>query len=106
MSNPLEEFTQQAVKVFGNSASKDFYAKLGTDGHPSATRCTGCAKVSYPPREHCPACFGGEVEWVKEVCIMSSSFWVLPPTSHWIGSFRYHHIEFKGKRYSVSSTTS
>ncbi len=65
MNNPLEEFTQQAVKVFGNSASKDFYAKLGADGYPSATRCTGCSKVSYPPREHCPACFGGEVEWVK-----------------------------------------
>ena len=39
--------------------------KLNEDGYPSATRCTGCAHVSYPPREHCPACFGGEVEWVK-----------------------------------------
>ena len=65
MTNPLEEFTQQAATVFGNSASKEFYAKLSDEGHPSATRCTKCAQVTYPPREHCPACFGAEVEWVK-----------------------------------------
>ncbi len=64
MGNPLEEFTAQAVSVFGNSASKGFYEKLNEDGYPSATRCTGCAHVSYPPREHCPACFGGDVDWV------------------------------------------
>ena len=65
MGNPLEEFTQQAVSVFGNSASKEFYSKLNEEGHPSATRCTKCSQISYPPREHCPSCFGGEVEWVR-----------------------------------------
>jgi len=33
-------------------------------GELRASKCTGCGAVHFPPRSDCPACFGGEFEWV------------------------------------------
>ena len=62
--NPLDNFTKQAVSVFGHEGSKGYYQRLTDDGRPAATRCTACSRVAFPPRVHCPDCFGDDVEWV------------------------------------------
>ena len=62
--NPLDDFTKQAVSVFGHEGSEGYYQRLTEGGQPAATRCTSCSRVAFPPRAHCPECFGNSVEWV------------------------------------------
>ena len=62
--NPLDDFTRQAVSVFGHLGSAGYYERLSADGTPTATRCRSCQRVAFPPRAHCPSCFGTDVEWV------------------------------------------
>ena len=42
----------------------EFADKLAA-GEISATRCTGCGRVYFPPRADCAGCLSGQMEWVK-----------------------------------------
>lgn len=35
------------------------------DGHLMASRCGKCGHTTFPPRADCPACLGGEFEYVE-----------------------------------------
>jgi uncharacterized OB-fold protein len=35
------------------------------DGRLLATRCSGCGRLSFPPKTHCPGCLGADVDWVE-----------------------------------------
>ncbi|MDP6934231.1 MAG: zinc ribbon domain-containing protein, partial [Myxococcota bacterium] len=62
--NPLDDFTSQALGQFGTQATQEMYRRLREDRQLCATRCTACGAGAFPPREHCPDCFGAEVEWM------------------------------------------
>ena len=48
-----------------------------------AARCTGCGKISYPPRVVCPGCHGREFETVtlsREGTVVTFTVVHVPPT--------------------------
>jgi len=61
--NPLDTFTVQAQKTMGTEASAEHYRRLA-NGEFCGTRCTACNAITFPPRTHCPDCFGAEIDWV------------------------------------------
>jgi uncharacterized OB-fold protein len=46
-----------------DGAAREFYRRLA-DGQLATTRCEGCERASFPPRESCPAC-GEPQSWVE-----------------------------------------
>jgi len=62
--NPLDDFSKQAIRVFGSEASTELFRRLKEDRSLCATRCDGCGEIAFPPRMHCPACFGAQISWV------------------------------------------
>ena len=62
--NLLQVYTDQAMEVFGDRASREYYRRLGEERTLCGTRCVACDSVSLPPRGFCPDCFAAEVEWV------------------------------------------
>lgn len=65
MSNPMEVFTGQALSQFGSAASAEFYRRLQDDRAMCATRCSDCGEAAFPPRLHCPKCFGDAIHWIE-----------------------------------------
>jgi len=61
--NPLDVFTAQAQSFMGNEASQEHYRRLA-EGELCATKCDACSAITFPPRSHCPDCFGDQVSWV------------------------------------------
>jgi uncharacterized protein len=41
-----------------------FWQALG-EGKFMTTRCSRCGKMTFPPQADCPACMGGDPEWVE-----------------------------------------
>ena len=29
------------------------------------TRCAACGKLTFPPKQHCPACWSGDMKWTE-----------------------------------------
>jgi uncharacterized OB-fold protein len=46
-----------------NSFTARFWDGLAA-GRLCTTRCTGCARAAFPPRQFCPGCGGQQMEWV------------------------------------------
>ncbi len=62
--NPLDDFTRMATKIFGHEGVKGYYQRLESGFGPSATQCSACGHIAFPPRAHCPTCFSDQTEWV------------------------------------------
>jgi len=61
--NPLQDFTLQALKIYGTSASSELQRRLAIDRTLCGTHCETCRKTTFPPRDFCPSCFTNEVSW-------------------------------------------
>ena len=46
-----------------DSTAREFHRLLAEEGRLATTRCEGCERTSFPPRERCPDC-GAAQEWV------------------------------------------
>ncbi len=58
-------FTIDPVPMQGKEHNKlyPFYEAL-KEGRLTTTSCLDCAKVAWPPRQTCPACWSSKMEWV------------------------------------------
>lgn len=61
--NPLDTFTKAADEAMHTLGSIEHYRRLQAEGTLHATRCDACGHAAFPPRVHCPACFGDDVTW-------------------------------------------
>ena len=62
-SNPLQDFTIQALESHGTRASKELQRRLAEDRTLCATHCEPCDETAFPPRDFCPTCFSPDVSW-------------------------------------------
>jgi uncharacterized OB-fold protein len=66
-ADDLKKLIDRAMEVevgeYGDEAAREFYRRL-KERKFRTTRCKACAEVALPPRMFCPACFGGDVEWI------------------------------------------
>jgi len=62
--NPLDTFTNQAVRVFGHGAAREYQRRLKEDRSLCGTHCKACGRNAFPPRDFCPDCFESDCNWV------------------------------------------
>lgn len=47
-----------------NGDSEEYFAAAG-DGRLIFQQCRSCKSVQFPPRHHCAACWGTDLEWIE-----------------------------------------
>ena len=64
MSTPPGPHPAKHLRRLGDPTAQEYHRRLAETGRPSATRCAGCERTSFPPLARCPLC-GEPTEWVE-----------------------------------------
>lgn len=66
MKDLIDAKTREALAIYGDAASEEFYRRL-REKKLCSTRCQRCGQVAFPPRDFCPSCHAAEsdIEWVE-----------------------------------------
>lgn len=59
----ISKATQEAIKIYGDSATRKFYEFL-KEKKFKTTRCKACGATEFPPRKFCTKCYSEDVEWI------------------------------------------